>query len=76
MRRKLLKIISELNQEKKPCFLNVIAKKIKFSHVATKKHIDLLVEEGYLEQINPKGKPVFLKLSSKGKNLIKEFDKK
>ena len=31
-----------------------------------KKHIDLLIEEGYIEQVNPKGKPIFLKLSEEG----------
>jgi DNA-binding transcriptional ArsR family regulator len=76
IRRNILKVVNDLNKKKQACFLNIISKKIKLTHVATKKHIDLLLEERYLEKINPDGKPVFLKLSKKGKNMIIEFSKK
>ena len=43
--------------------------------MAVKKHVDLLHEEHYIDFINPKGKPVYLKLSKKGLELIEEFKK-
>ncbi len=73
IRRKIILLIDNLNKEQKACFLNIIADKLKISHVGIKKHIDLLIEEKYIEQINPKGKPIFLQLSKKGKDLVKEF---
>lgn len=73
IRRKIIILINKLNKENKACFLNIIANKLKTSHVGIKKHIDLLIEERYIEQINPKGKPIFLKLSKKGIELVKEF---
>jgi DNA-binding MarR family transcriptional regulator len=76
IRRDILSLTNQLNKNNNPCFLNIIAKKIKLSHVATKKHIDLLIEENYLKQINPNGKPVFLKLTKKGKEIIKELKEK
>ena len=74
IRRKIIQLIEKLNKENKPCFLNIIADKLKISHVGMKKHIDLLIEEDYIEQINPKGKPIFLKLSKKGAKLAKEIN--
>lgn len=75
-RRKVMTIIHQLNQKKKPCFLNIIANKLKISHVGIKKHIDLLIEEKYIEPINPNGKPVYLKLTKTGKGIIDELKKK
>ena len=74
IRRKMVLLMNRLNNENKPCFLNIIADKLKISHVGMKKHIDLLIEEGYIEQVNPKGKPIFLKLSEEGIKLVKEFE--
>ncbi|HZX44307.1 MAG TPA: hypothetical protein VFF28_01350 [Candidatus Nanoarchaeia archaeon] len=76
VRRKILKILSDCEKQAKPCFLNIAAKKLSLTHVAVKKHIDLMVEEGYIEPINPKGKPVFLKLTPLGKGVIKELEKR
>ncbi|MFH1211157.1 MAG: hypothetical protein V1645_04570 [archaeon] len=75
-RRRILLIIKNANEKNEPCFLNVMAKRLKLTHVAVKKHIDLLVEEGYVEPINPSGKPVYLRLSDSGKGIIKELGKK
>lgn len=73
IRRKIILLINKLNKENNACFLNIIADKLKISHVGIKKHVDLLIEEKYVEQINPKGKPIFLRLSKKGIDLVKEF---
>jgi predicted ArsR family transcriptional regulator len=72
-RRKMLKLVAMLEDKNKPCFLNLIAKKLHITHVAAKKHIDLLIEEGYLKQINPHGKPIYLKLTKKGRDTVKEL---
>lgn len=72
-RRKIVLLMNKLNNENKPCFLNIIADKLKISHAGMKKHIGLLIEEGYIKQINPKGKPIFLKLSEEGIKLAKEL---
>ncbi len=69
-RRKIIRIMEKWEKRGKPCFLNSIAKEIGISHVAAKKHIDLLVEEGYIRQINPGGRPVFLELTEKGRKAL------
>lgn len=74
-RRKIIRFIGECEKNKKPCFLNAIAKKFKVTHVAVKKHLDLLIEEGYVRQINPKGKPVYLELTKMGKDVLNEFSR-
>ena len=75
IRRKIISLVHNLNEKNKPCFLNILSKELKVSHVAVKKHVDLLHEEHYIDFINPKGKPVYLKLSKKGLELIEEFKK-
>lgn len=64
------------HQKKEPCFLSQIAESIGLSHVGAKKHVDLLVEEGHLKEINPNGKPIFLELTEKGKQVVGEFKRK
>lgn len=76
IRRKILQLVASANQKNKPAYLNALAKKLKLSHVAVKKHVDLLGEEGYLEEINPGGKPVYLRLSKNGATVLNEFSKK
>ena len=73
MRVKILNEIYKCNRENKGCFLSELAKKFGISHVALKKHLDLMIEEGYVEEINPNGKPVFVKLTEKGTKTLKEF---
>ncbi len=73
IRRRILLFINKHNKKNKPCFLNQIAKELEVTHVAAKKHIDLLVEEGYISQINPKGKPIYLGLTEKGSKVVSEF---
>jgi len=76
LRRKIIKLVENCEAKKKPCFLNILAKELKLTHVAVKKHLDILLEEGYLQQLNPGGKPIYLKLTKKGKRLSGEFNRK
>lgn len=72
-RSKIIKIIHICNEENDPCFQNSIAEKLGISFVAVKKHLDVLISEGYAEFINPKGKPQFLKLTKKGEKIYLEL---
>lgn len=76
VRVKLLNEIDKCNKKKEPCYLNVLAEKLNLSHVGVKKHLDLLVKEGYVNEMNPQGKPVYIELSDSGKEVLKEFKKK
>ncbi len=75
VRVKIIKEIHACNKKNQACYLNHIAQKIELTHVAIKRHIDLLTEEGYVKEINPEGKPIFLALTKKGENINKEFQK-
>ena len=75
-RVRILKEIRKCNIGNAPCYLNTIAANMKLSHVGIKKHIDILVEEGYISVINPGGKPLFLELTGKGKEVLDEFEGK
>ncbi|MBI4361317.1 helix-turn-helix domain-containing protein [Candidatus Micrarchaeota archaeon] len=75
VRRKILRLVHHANQKNKPAFLNALAKTLKLSHVAVKKHVDLLLEEGFLEEVNPGGKPIYLRLSKNGATVLSEFSK-
>jgi DNA-binding MarR family transcriptional regulator len=72
-RRKLLRFIANCERHGEACYLNMLAEKIKLSHVAIKKHVDLMLDEGYIKILNPGGKPVYLALTGKGIEIIKEF---
>jgi len=75
IRRKIIQFLAQCNQKEKPCYLNHISKQVKLSHVAVKKHLDLLLEEGYIKPINPEGKPIYLQLTSKGKGVVRNLNK-
>ena len=75
MRVKILHEIYKCGQGNEPCFLSKLAKKFKMSHVALRKHLELMVEDGFVEEINPDGKPVYVKLTEKGLKTLKEFKK-
>lgn len=72
-RRNLIRFIGNSNLKSKPCFINLIAGEFSLSHVAVKKHVDLLTSEGYISPINPEGKPVYLELTEMGRELYNEF---
>lgn len=75
-RRNIVRFIYQRQEKNEPCFLNLLAKEFNLSHVAIKKHLDLLIEENFVEAINPSGKPVYLKLTPSGKKVIKELSER
>lgn len=75
-RVRILNAVFQCRQKKEPCFLNQIADVLELSHVAVKKHVDLLIREEYLAEVNPDGKPIFLELTEKGKKIVSEFKRK
>lgn len=74
-RVKILNTVHQSNKKNEACFLQQIANKLKVSHVGAKKHIDLLIENGYLKEVNPKGKPIYLETTPSGTAVLKEFKK-
>jgi predicted ArsR family transcriptional regulator len=71
-RRDIIQIVKEKQDE--GIYLTEIADKLDMSHVAARKHIELLREEDYLEHINPEGKPKYLRLTKNGERILDEFD--
>ena len=71
-RRRILMETRKLNEADEPCFLNVLSDKLELSHVAVKKHMELLIEEKYIKQINPGGKPIYLEITAAGKDVLEE----
>ena len=76
VRVKILFELSECSKSNQPCYLNQLAEKLQLSHVAVKKHLELLLEHKYVQPINPDGKPVYLELTEQGKSVVQEFVKK
>jgi predicted transcriptional regulator len=54
VRRNIIRLIYQSNRKNKACFLNIIAKELGLSHVAVKRHIDLMMDENYIKPLNPK----------------------
>ncbi len=75
-RRDIIMLAAECGKKEKPCYLSTLAKRLKLSHVAIKKHVDLLLEEGYMKVTNPGGKPAFLALTGKGREVFNEISEK
>ncbi len=75
-RVRILRAVQRCNAGGKGCYLNTIAASLGLSHVGIKKHLDILIEEGYVKIINPGGKPLFLELSHKGQDVLGEFSQK
>ena len=76
IRRKIIRIIKRCEKENMPCYLNSISAELGLSHVAVKKHLDILIEEGYGKILNPAGKPQYLQLTEKGNDIFEELMKK
>lgn len=74
-RVRIIQLIHECNQKKQPCYLNQLAQKMNLSHVAIMKQLNMLIEEGYVHEVNPDGKPIYLELTIKGQEISKEFQK-
>jgi predicted transcriptional regulator len=75
-RVRILKEIGRCSAKGEGCYLNTLATSLKLSHVGIKKHVDLMVDEGYIRLVNPGGKPVFLELTHKGLEVLDEFSQK
>lgn len=72
----LIRTIADFERRNEGCYLNLVSDKLKLSHVAVKKHLDLLIDEDYVKVLNPGGKPNYLALTDKGIDVLKEFSKK
>lgn len=72
-RRNMILLIAKCEREKESCYLSKLAKSLEISHVGLKKHVDLLIEEGYIKILNPEGKPHFLVLTKEGLGVLKEL---
>ena len=72
-RRSIVRLMAGCGRKGRPCYLNTLAKKLKLSHVAVKKHVGLLLDEGYVKIMNPGGKPAFLELTEKGQVVFREI---
>ncbi len=73
LRRRLVATMAKECRGKRACYLSKLAGILGVSHVALKKHVDLLVENGFIKHMNEGGKPVFLELTPEGKKLAREF---
>ena len=72
-RVKMVRLIAKSEKSGGACYLNTLAEKLGLSHVAIKKHLDLLIDEKYVKVLNPGGKPLYLALTAEGKKIAKEF---
>ncbi len=73
VRRKLMVYAANREKEREPYFLNSIAAHLNISRTAAKKHLKLLLNGKFLTEVNPGGKPVFLRLTKAGKRIVKEL---
>lgn len=69
----MIKAVYECDKKNEPCYQNSIAEQLGITFVAVKKHLSILIEEGYIKIINPKGKPHYLKLTEKGEDIYLEL---
>jgi predicted ArsR family transcriptional regulator len=75
-RRDIIRLTAGCERKNKPCYISTLAGKLGLSHVAVKKHVDLLLDEGYVKITNPGGKPAFLALTGKGNDVYDEISSK
>lgn len=73
VRLEILELVAEA-EEDEGMYLNKLAEELDMSHVAARKHLKLLLEEGYLKYKNPGGKPKFLKLTEEGKEVYQDME--
>jgi len=69
----LLEHVLSCNKQNEPCYIAILARKFSISHVAIKKHVDLMLVHGYLEVENPGRKPRYLRLTKKGHDVLGKF---
>ncbi len=72
-RRQIVAAMFNCEKNNAPCFPSELARRLKLSHVAILNHLALLEKEGYVRCLNPGGKPAFIALTEKGKQVAGEF---
>ncbi|MFB6193336.1 MAG: winged helix-turn-helix domain-containing protein [Candidatus Nanohaloarchaea archaeon] len=72
VRLKILRLIQEANEEGEGMYLNKLAEELDMSHVGARNHLELLLDNGYVEYRNPDGKPKYLKLTDEGERVLEE----
>ncbi len=71
-RLKMLRLVTEAEEEQEGMYLTKLAENLDISHVAARKHLQLLLDEGYLQYKNPDGKPKFLELTEEGHDILED----
>lgn len=72
-RRKILQLLLKQKKDFDLHTLSSVAIKLEISKPGLKKHIDYLHKLDYIDKINPKSKPVFLRLTDKGLETAKKY---
>lgn len=72
-RVKILQSVDDCDKNGQSCFASKIAERLGISHVAVRKHKNILVQNGYLRILNSHGRPEYLTLTEKGKSVLEEF---
>ncbi len=72
-RRKIIQLLYKQDKIRNLHCLTSLQYEFKISKPGLKKHIDYLSYLGYIDKMNPKGKPVFLRLTEKGYEAAKKF---
>jgi predicted ArsR family transcriptional regulator len=72
-RRKLVQLLYHETKNNYLHTITTLSSELGISKVAVKKHVDYLTYLGYVDKMNPKGKPVFLRLTEKGTIIAKKY---
>ena len=72
-RRKILQELYHQMKEKYNNSASTLAEELGISKVAVKRHVDRLEELGYIQKLNPRGKPVYLELTDIGVETAKKY---
>lgn len=73
-RLQILKLVKEAEKAQEGIYLNKLADELGMTHVAARKHLQLLLEEDYLRYKNPGGKPKYLELMTDGNRVLNEIN--
>lgn len=71
-RLEILELVEEAEKNQEGMYLNKLSDKLEMSHVAARKHLQLLIDEKYLQYKNPEGKPKYLELTTDGYRILSE----
>lgn len=73
-RLRILQLVKKAEQDREGMYLNKLADELGLSHVGARKHLQLLLEEDYVQYKNPDGKPKYLELTADGHRILKETE--